>query len=245
MKFTMFLGRNWKALQALAMGLAVAAPIGLAEGHPKETRHAQELMGPHYKRTLASIAEVHEHVDFRDFIETQVSKSLPKAFKRQSRKVAQTILSVSEKYEFDPVFLMAVIANESSFNPKARGSVGEIGLMQLRPETAKWVHEKLALKGVKSTPQSLEDPVNNIKIGAAYLNMLREKFDSHGRLYLAAYNMGVSNVNRKLKENLWPKEYPIRVMKRYIGFYNSLKDVIREAKEKLIFAASEKEAPRS
>jgi 2-oxoacid:acceptor oxidoreductase gamma subunit (pyruvate/2-ketoisovalerate family) len=46
-------------------------------------------------------------------------------------------------------------------------SFGEIGLMQLKPVTAKWICNKFNMpwKGAKS----LYDPVTNIKIGAVYL----------------------------------------------------------------------------
>lgn len=34
----------------------------------------------------------------------------------------------------DPLLLQAIAKVESSFNPKARGKIGEIGLFQIRPE---------------------------------------------------------------------------------------------------------------
>ncbi|MGE0529281.1 MAG: lytic transglycosylase domain-containing protein, partial [Bdellovibrionales bacterium] len=54
------------------------------------------------------------------------------------------------------------------------------------------------------------------------LDYLRSKFDSHARLYLAAYNMGQGNVGEALEKNVWPKDYPIHVMKFYVEFYSAL-----------------------
>jgi soluble lytic murein transglycosylase len=130
---------------------------------------------------------------------------------------------------------MAVIENESSFNPTIVGSHGEIGLMQITPVTASWISEKYGVtyKG----KASLYDPSINIKIGAAYLSFLREKFNFHSKLYLAAYNMGVSNVHRALGRKVTPQEYSNRVMKRYISFYSKMKAGMNsEAKPKKLVA---------
>jgi soluble lytic murein transglycosylase-like protein len=64
----------------------------------------------------------------------------------------------------------------------------------------------------------------NIRLGAAYLAQLRGEFNSHGRLYLAAYNMGSTNVQRALAKQIFPKEYPGRVMVRYMRFYSEYQE---------------------
>jgi soluble lytic murein transglycosylase len=113
-----------------------------------------------------------------------------------------------------------VIQNESSFNPKMKGSVGEIGLMQIRPETAKWIAglTKIKYKGEKS----LYQPEMNIRIGAAFLNRLRNQFDSNSTYYLTAYNAGAGNVRKMISENVTPKIYASAVMKRYAAIYSAL-----------------------
>lgn len=186
--------------------------------------HAKELLGKYYKHSVVRNGE--KVVEIRKFIYEWTKRSLDAKWKTRSRTVARTILRESEKHEFDPIFLMAVIQNESGFNPAARGRFGELGLMQLKPDTAEWVARKSHIHW-KNANQLL-DPVNNIRIGAAYLSYLRERFDQHGRLYLAAYNMGTTNVNRALEKKIWPKDYPARVMQRYIGFYSELRDAIRK-----------------
>lgn len=57
---------------------------------------------------------------------------------------------------------MAVMRVESNFDPALIGSVGEIGLMQVRPETA-------ALMGFKGSLQELATPEVNIHYGVTYL----------------------------------------------------------------------------
>ena len=56
----------------------------------------------------------------------------------------------------------AVVQVESNYNPNARGAVGEVGLMQLRPRTARGI-------GYKGTMKKLHDPDTNLKYGMKYL----------------------------------------------------------------------------
>ena len=197
-------------------------PASMAED--QRLAHAKELLGKYYKKSVVRSGE--KVTEIRRFIYDWTKRSLDAKWKKHYRAIARTILSESQKHEFDPIFLMAVIQNESAFNPLAKGRFGELGLMQLKPDTAEWVARKNGIRW--KGPEQLLDPVANVRIGAAYLSNLRERFDQHGRLYLAAYNMGTANVNRALEKKIWPKDYPARVMQRYIGFYSELRDTIRK-----------------
>jgi soluble lytic murein transglycosylase len=179
---------------------------------------ALELLGARYKKSVVSHFEKELGLERKIF--ATVKDRLPKEYKKDAQEIARTIVLEAAKHQLDPYFVMAVISGESSFNPKARGPVGEIGLMQLRPTTGEWMATKsrTAWKGDKT----LLDPVKNIKLGTAYLAWLRTKFNGHGQLYLAAYNMGPGSVKNALGRNVWPKDYPKHVMKRYIAFYNEL-----------------------
>lgn len=146
---------------------------------------------------------------------------MPKKFRKQYQKIAQTIIDESLKYEFDPVFLLSVIQRESVFNPNCLGSLDEVGLMQIRPATAEWIAKKYGLK--YTNKEMLRDPVENIRLGTAYLDYLRGRFTNHAQLYLSAYNMGKRNVDKNLNKNVWPKEYASHVMRFYVEFYSTLK----------------------
>lgn len=175
-------------------------------------------MGNSYKKSIVSKFE--QRKDIEKNIYKIVNERLPKAFKYKAHTVAKTIIDESSKHSLDPYFVMAVISGESSFNPLAIGPVGEIGMMQIRPTTGEWI------SGVMKTKwrgeDSLRDPVQNIKLGVAYLSWLRSKFQGHGQLYLAAYNMGPKSVKNAVSRNVYPKDYPIHVMKRYIAFYKEI-----------------------
>jgi soluble lytic murein transglycosylase len=184
----------------------------------ERVEHARELLGKRYKKSAVSGTE--SRVELEQSILAIVEKRLPKKFKKRAYDVTEAIIVEANKHALDPFFVMAVIAGESSFNPEAKGPVGEIGLMQLRPETGKWMAKKIKTKW--RGDRTLRDPVANIVLGAAYLSWLREKFEGHGQLYLAAYNMGPKNVKSALARKIRPKDYPIHVMKRYLAFYKDL-----------------------
>ena len=206
------------------------SPIAAESEDSARVEHARELLGKFYNRSVVRAGE--KVADIGGFIRQWTAQALKGKNRKYASVVAKTVMAESERNGFDPIFLMAVIENESSFDPHVVGSVGEIGLMQITPDTGKWIAKKCGIKW--EGKKSLHDPKTNIRIGAAYLAHLREQFDSQGQLYLAAYNMGSLNVNRALERSVRPKEYPMRVMKRYIRFYTDIKSELKnnEAKRK-------------
>jgi soluble lytic murein transglycosylase len=186
--------------------------------HSIRIEHARELMGNSYKKSIVSKFEHRKDIEKNIF--SVVKENLPPKYKGRANAVAKAIIDESVEHGLDPYFVMAVISGESSFNPLAIGPVGEIGLMQIRPATGEWISKimKTSWKG----ESTLKDPVQNIKLGVAYLSWLRNKFQGHGQLYLAAYNMGPRSVKNAVSRNVYPKDYPIHVMKRYIAFYKEI-----------------------
>jgi soluble lytic murein transglycosylase len=186
-----------------------------------ETRvsHAKELLGRGYKKSAVRISESTK--DITQFVKETTKKFLPKKYRKSSGAIAKAIVESSELYHMDPVFVMAVIQNESSFNPTRRGSFGEIGLMQIKPSTAEWIADSYDLD--YKDEKTLLNPVHNIEIGVALLDKLRHQFESKSRLYLSAYNIGAKKVRTMVEDKRIPKEYVIAVMKRYIAMYSAFK----------------------
>ena len=106
------------------------------------------------------------------------------------------ILQVSKQYGVDPALVKGVVWRESKFNPRARGRVGEIGLMQLRPMAAQeWAQASTR----SSFDGNLLDPGTNLQVGAWYLSKLLKRYARTGDpvcYALADYNAGRSNVLR-------------------------------------------------
>jgi len=186
--------------------------------HESRVLHAKELLGKAYKGSTAHQAEMIQ--DLHVTIFEDVRQLLPKKYKSQALPLAETIVREAQRYDFDPVFIMAVIKTESSFNPIAKGSAGEIGLMQIKPKTA----AEIALNAniPWNGPSTLESPIMNVKIGVAYFSQLRGKFAGYANKYIASYNMGAAKVNRLYQNEITPKEYSIRVIKNYNLIYKRM-----------------------
>lgn len=180
--------------------------------------HAKELLGKYYKKSVVKRTEGVQFLNIH--IYNKINVGLPKAFKKKSNTVAQTLIMEAEKFDFDPVLILAVIETESTFNPLAVGTVGELGLMQIRPETAEWIakKEKIPWKGV----QALKDPAYNVRIGIAYLAFLRDMFENKAYKYISAYNVGPGKMKKVIGMDSLPRKYSTKVMTNYEKFYAQL-----------------------
>jgi soluble lytic murein transglycosylase len=178
--------------------------------------HARELLVGHDSIRLTS-ASTRKVSQVNEFVLTYTLRSLKSASSQQAVEAAATIINESRRYGFDPLLLLAVIENESRFSSTIVGTHGEIGLMQIKPDTAAWIAQKANMKW--SGPASLYNPSTNIRLGAAYLAMLRTKFGPKKDLYLSAYNMGVKSLNRALSSNSRPMIYSQKTIKHYSRIY--------------------------
>jgi soluble lytic murein transglycosylase len=175
-------------------------------------------LGPQYKKSDASLKKDLGNLHFKLYQE--VRAQLAPEHRHKAFRLTQAILRESSKYGFDPVFIAAVIKTESRYNPLIIGGVGEIGLMQVRPETAFWISKKYGI--TFNNANELKDPVKNVAIGVAYMDYLRSSFPDKAYRYIAAYNMGPKNVRKLIAQNKRPKEYPTQIFKHYKETYSRL-----------------------
>ena len=119
-----------------------------------------------------------------------VKLGIPAEFRKpmsgaEQKKLMLSILKMSSGFRLDPRLVMAVIQQESSFDPNAKSPKNAQGLMQLIPETA----ERFAVKDPF-------DPIENVRGGMAYLRWLLAYFKGDVTLVLAAYNAGEGAVDK-------------------------------------------------
>lgn len=98
----------------------------------------------------------------------------------------------ADEYNLEPAFVCAIVLRESSFNPRAESKVGARGLMQLMPDTAQWIADKLDISGYSF--DRMYDPETNIRFGCWYLNYLSGLFRGDPVLVSAAYHTGQGKV---------------------------------------------------
>jgi soluble lytic murein transglycosylase len=112
------------------------------------------------------------------------------------------IADAGERHDVDPRLLLAIMREESRFNPRAKSAAAARGLMQLLLSTARQVARGLGL--VELSSEDLYDPELVIELGAKYLGDLLEQFENDPYAAAAAYNAGPSQV--RLWRALTPAE---------------------------------------
>lgn len=110
-------------------------------------------------------------------------------------KYSDYVEDACEKYELQPAFVYAIIKTESGFNEKAKSSVGALGLMQIMPDTFRWMQ---SLRNESLDDSDLFDPQINIDYGCYYLNYLMSLYQDENSV-VAAYNAGQTVVSDWLK----------------------------------------------
>jgi soluble lytic murein transglycosylase-like protein len=140
-------------------------------------------------------------------------------------RVSEVILEESAKRHLDPMMVLAVIQVESGFQYTMVSPVGARGIMQIMPETGKFLTETLrneyGLHTASFRPESLDEPLLNIRLGVYYLHDLTKQFNSLN-LALLAYNSGPAEIQNRLANNrALSDEYTTLVFDAYHSFKNS------------------------
>lgn len=93
----------------------------------------------------------------------------------------------------DSALVAGVIYAESKFDART-SRAGAEGLMQLLPQTAAYLAKRSA--GTEFAPADLATPRVNIAYGSYYLRYLMDHYGGQVMPALAAYNAGITNVDR-------------------------------------------------
>lgn len=131
------------------------------------------------------------------------------------------IENYAAQYGVDPLFVIAVIREESKFLPQSESHKGAKGLMQLMPSTAQSIAESLGDKTYSEG--DLLNPEKNIQYGTWYLASLQKVFSNNTTLVTAAYNGGRGHVQEWIDNgqidphNIRLQDIPFKETRDYVA----------------------------
>lgn len=143
----------------------------------------------------------------------------------------EEINKYSQIYDLDPYIVLAVIKEESHFDTSAKSSVGAGGLMQIMPDTAKFIAKKYSIPYSPAQHNSIE---KNIELGCAYIDYALFELSKKYLFAIAGYNGGhnaVKNWHKTLNYTDFDefveeipyaetKNYILKVFKSYWNYVN-------------------------
>jgi len=106
---------------------------------------------------------------------------------------AAVIRTQASAKHLDPALIAAVIYAETKFDPRP-SAAGAQGLMQILPQTAYFIARRSG--GTRFQASDLATPSINVAYGSYYLRYLLDHYAGNEMLAVAAYNAGLTNVDR-------------------------------------------------
>ena len=186
----------WYALKLqkplAVVGLACACYMAFAAA---EIAFAEETEQP---EEIPSVPEV-------EFVEPEPVKLWDVPL---SEELQFHIVEVANAYGVEPELILAVIGQESNYNPDVVGDNGDsLGLMQIQP---KWHLERMGDLGCFD----LMNPYDNVIVGT---DILAEKLDKYGNVEdaLMVYNAGDSGAQKLYFSKGIVSDYAKEVVERY------------------------------
>ncbi|MBS1151022.1 MAG: Lytic transglycosylase, catalytic [Myxococcaceae bacterium] len=180
-------------LTGLAIGKRLEQHEAGLENQRKDaaaTRERVDALGEQTRQMNAELMNLRQVVASNTSEEVLFLKSM--VLKRDinpelARSVAALVHKDAQLYGRDPNLVLAIIAEESAFDPKAISNVGAVGLMQVMPH---W-------KRVLGITGDLKDPDLNIRAGLQILGFYLEMYGDV-EMALTAYNRGPGPVDNAL-----------------------------------------------
>jgi soluble lytic murein transglycosylase len=109
------------------------------------------------------------------------------------RAFPEAVASNSRKNHVPEALQLAIMREESAFNPHVESVANALGLTQMLVKTARRFNHA-------ATRESLLDPARNLEVGSKYLALLLDRFHRKEPLVIAGYNAGEGAVERWLAE---------------------------------------------
>ncbi|WP_088282463.1 lytic transglycosylase domain-containing protein [Ideonella sp. A 288] len=148
----------------------------------------------------------------RSKLEVDVATRYPTPFAAEINQAARAA-------GLEPAYVFGLIRQETRFMPLLRSHVGASGLMQLMPATARWVAKRAGVDLPR--PDSVYDPVTNLRLGTTYLKLVQDDLGGSQALAAAAYNAGPGRPRRwregaPVEAAAWAENVPFNETRDYV-----------------------------
>ena len=134
---------------------------------------------------------------------------------------AEQLLTITSQHAIDPAWVYGLIRQESRFVMQARSHVGASGLMQIMPDTARWVARQMG----NTTYQAgqIDDLTTNLTFGSYYLKRALDDLSGSPVLATAGYNAGPrrahtwrASLSRPLEGAIFTELIPFTETRHYV-----------------------------
>lgn len=122
------------------------------------------------------------------------------------------IKGCAREYGLKGSLICAVIFCESGWDENALSPKGAMGLMQIMPDTGKWISEMKEEPEEQFQSEKLYSAETNIDYGCWYLRFLLDRYDNDLRYALIAYNAGLGNLDKWLKDTEYTKDGRLEII---------------------------------
>lgn len=117
-------------------------------------------------------------------------------------------------YNIDFTLVMALIQNESCFDPAAISTTNDYGYMQINKMNHQWLTNTLGVT-------NFTDPYQNIRAGVFVLRKLFERYQN-ANMVLMAYNMGEDGAARLWEKGIYSTDYTEKILNYQTQFNEQL-----------------------
>ncbi|MAY79565.1 MAG: hypothetical protein CL930_02170 [Deltaproteobacteria bacterium] len=177
-----------------------------------------------------------DHSTSTRYVWGQVSKIDPNAMRklRFPAAHARELWPHCQEMDVDPFLVLAIMRQESVYNPDAVSRTGAIGLMQFIKGTG--AKMSALLDEPLFSPHGLFDPSVNLRYAVHYIHLLNERFDGNFPIATASYNGGPHHMSRAHRDTLGEislaafvemiiRDEPRHYVKKVTGFYQEYVDI--------------------
>lgn len=179
----------------MAMGLFDEATDGAEKRwplRPQRSALTRSLAMNHGNASKDSIFAI--EVLMRSVPDDYIPELLPRVVREllYPRYFYEAIVDDSKRFGADPTLVLAIMREESRFNPRAKSEAAARGLLQFIITTARDIGQQVGLVNV--TAEDLYDPRVIIRLGAKYVSTLSRQLGNDHYETAAAYNAGPAQV---------------------------------------------------